>query len=293
MWFIRLVDAADTLYRVYMRLSGLLRPHRIGKTYFGSKFNCDIRDFIQRRIYFLSIYEPNLTHYMSSRISTGNAVLDVGANIGYISLLASNLVGSAGKVYAIEAAPQTYRKLVANLQLNNAPNVKAFNLAATGESCMVEIVEGESRNIGTNAIRKAAAPTSSSVPGKPVSEVLGPAIAEIGFIKIDVEGSEGPVLDDILTNLDAFQSLHTVVSELSPGSASFFPRFQRAGFSVYAIPNNYRIGATLVRRYLDRSREGDFVTRIAVTDYDAAYTDYAFERPIKTSVKPAVTMAMT
>jgi FkbM family methyltransferase len=292
MWFIRLIDAVDYLYRIYMRLCGLVKPQRIGETYFGCKFNCDIRDFIQRRIYFLNIYEPNLTYYMSGRVAPGSAVLDVGANIGYISLLASHLVGPRGTVHAIEAAPKTFGKLTANLRLNQVRNVEAFNLAATGEPCMVEIVEGDSRNIGTNAIRKAGAPTSSSIAGKPITDIVGPSIGKIGFIKIDIEGSEGPVLDDILTNLDAFSGLHTVVSELGSNSAVFFARFQKAGFSAYAIPNNYRIGATLVRRYLDRSREGDFITRIPVAAYDSAFTDYAFERSVDARVQPAAVVEM-
>ena len=258
MWFTLLMDAVDFSYRAYMRACSKFRPHRVGVTYFNCNVNCDIRDFIQRRVYFFNIYEPNLSYYMTDRIPHGAAVIDIGANIGYVTMLASRLVGRDGVVYSIEAAPKTFAKLSANLKLNDIGNVKAFNLAATGTDCIVEIVEGDSRNIGTNAIRDTTASTSSTIVGRPPSGVAAPHIAEVSFIKIDVEGSEGPIIEDIIDHISSFKKLNTVVSELGPGSAQYVERFQRAGFRAYALPNNYRIGATLVRKYLDRSREGGF-----------------------------------
>jgi FkbM family methyltransferase len=277
-WFNQAVDLIDSTCRVQMRLSGWLAPHRVGTTFFNARMNCDIRDFIQRRIYFFQIFEPNLSYYMMERLTQDDVVADVGANVGYITLLASHLAGPGGKVFAIEAAPSTFAKLSANLDLNNASNVTAMNLAATDEECLIEIVEGERRNSGSNAVRKALKAGSSSVQGKPLSSILGASLAEVSFIKIDVEGSEAPILSDIIRNLGEMPKLRTIVSEMGPASAEYVAALQSLGFKAYGLPNNYRIGATLVRRYLDRTSEGRFVTKIPVDAFDPAFTDFVFER---------------
>lgn len=85
--------------------------------------HCDTRDFIQRRVFYFNIYEPNLTYYILSRVRSGDHVVDVGANVGYMTLLLSSIVGEIGKVVAIEASPSTFSLLSRNLELNNTQNV--------------------------------------------------------------------------------------------------------------------------------------------------------------------------
>ncbi|MGY2051383.1 FkbM family methyltransferase [Methylobacterium sp. JK268] len=278
MWFESLVDTVDVLSRVVMRVSGWIRPDRIGRTAFGARMHCDIRDFIQRRVYFFGIYEPNLTHYLGQRLRPGESVVDVGANVGYVTLLAAHLVGPEGRVTSVEASPVTYRELVRNLTLNGCTTVTPINAAATGESCLVEIVETSRRNIGANTIRPAGGGGRTAVPGRPLSALLGEAAADVALIKIDVEGSEGPILGDILENLAAFPRLHTLVVEMAPESRDYVARFRAAGFTAAALPNNYRIGATLVRRYLARTGEDAFVVKRPVEAPGDGIVDYVFER---------------
>jgi len=64
-----------------------------------------------------------------SYLKPGDTVIDVGANIGYYSLLASVLVGEAGHVYAIEAHPRVFRYLQGNLALNKVTNMDARHVA--------------------------------------------------------------------------------------------------------------------------------------------------------------------
>ncbi len=280
MWFAKLIDGVDTLARIYMRISGLIRPQRMGWTFFGARMACDIRDFIQRRVYYFGIYEPNLSHYLAERLCPADHFVDVGANIGYVTLLASHLVGD-GRVTSIEASPNTYGKLCANLRLNGIQNVTPINAAATGKPCLIEIVDGNSRNIGSGSVRPAATDRAAqTVRGVPLSALIEEP-EQVTVIKIDIEGSEGAVLDDILTHLDRFPRLHTVAVEMVPSSAPFLDGFIRAGFRCFALPNNYRIGATLVRAYLDRSGEGNFVVKRPIEQYSAAFTDYVLERALQ------------
>ena len=280
MTFNRGVDAVDYLMRVYMRVRTWIAPIGIGRTFFGAKMHCDTRDYIQRRVYYFGIFEPNLTHYIGSRVVPGDVFIDVGANVGYVSLLASHLVGEAGKVVAIEASPTTFARLTDNLDLNGAHNVVALNLAATSEPCAVEIVPGEARNSGSNSIKAATPGASVTVRGDALSSIIGRDKERVRFIKIDVEGSEAPILQDILATLDEFPNLGSIAVELGSGSAPFLAQFAARGFKAYGLPNNYRIGYLFLRKYLARSGEDGFFIKTPVTAHDARYTDYVLERDV-------------
>jgi FkbM family methyltransferase len=278
-FFNGLVDIADSAVRVHMRLQGYISRHRQGTTFFGAIVKCDIRDFIQRRIYFFRIYEPNLTYYFMGNVRPGDVFVDLGANIGYFSLLASQMVGPAGQVISIEASPETHQTLVTNLNRNSCENVIALNVAATEDFSSVEIFNLDRVNIGANVI-KAGSPGTGSVEGKPILAILGEKAPKVNFIKIDIEGSEGPILEDILENLDRFSSDLVVIAEIAKPSARFVGEFRKAGFRTFALPNNYRIGYLLVREYLTRSAENKFCVTIPVNSFSEEYTDYIFDRRI-------------
>jgi FkbM family methyltransferase len=68
-------------------------------------------------------YEPGVTRLFDRLIESGMVVVDVGAHIGYYTLLAAKKVGPTGKVYAFEPAPSNYALLVKNIALNGYQNI--------------------------------------------------------------------------------------------------------------------------------------------------------------------------
>ncbi len=70
-----------------------------------------------------SCYEPEVTHVLLRAIREGDTVVDVGANVGFFTILMSKLVGPAGKVYSFEPGRNVLPKLKANLELNKCENV--------------------------------------------------------------------------------------------------------------------------------------------------------------------------
>jgi len=109
------------------------------KEYFGlSRLNFSIEfdfGFIGEAVLFdmLSqgeIYERGVTNYILNNFrEDGDIFLDVGANVGYYTLLAASL-SKSGKIYSVEANHKIYQRLLNNIQINGFTNVFAFNVAA-------------------------------------------------------------------------------------------------------------------------------------------------------------------
>src|SRR5258708_30476969 len=75
-------------------------------------------------------YEPELA-YLERILLTGKVFIDVGANFGVYTLVASKLVGPSGKVISVEPTAQSFAILGRNVALNVSTNVRAFQLALT------------------------------------------------------------------------------------------------------------------------------------------------------------------
>lgn len=68
-------------------------------------------------------WEPGVIRCLETTLKPGMVVVDVGAHIGYFSLLAARKVGSTGRVYAFEPAPLNYSLLIRNITLNGYQNI--------------------------------------------------------------------------------------------------------------------------------------------------------------------------
>jgi FkbM family methyltransferase len=209
----------------------------------------DAKDIIQQYIYYFGVWEPHITAFISRRLTSGDTFVDVGANIGYYSLLASRLVGASGTVVAIEASPRIFSKLRANLALNGVSNVRAVNLAASECEGSVKIFRGHEHHIGlTTIIEDRGFELECEVGAAPLSSILRPEeVRNARLVKIDVEGAEWLVVCgmaslinkgrrdlDILIEVDTDRLAHqgkTPDDLLRP--------FLTGGFHPYAVQNDY------------------------------------------------------
>ena len=95
--------------------------------------SCPLTDMIGRRIFLFGVWEPEMTAYVEATLRPGGVFIDVGANIGYYSMLASRLVGPSGSVVAIEPSPTNFSELKRNIALNHALNIRAIDMAVGDE----------------------------------------------------------------------------------------------------------------------------------------------------------------
>lgn len=211
------------------------------------------RDIIQRFIYFFGVWEPNLTRWIGERLSPGDVFIDVGANIGYYSLLASNRVGGAGSVVAIEPSPSIFGCLVRNLALNGIRNVRTINMAVSHQEEVLSLSLGPDWNSGltttrTKLLEHAEFTLEAQVQAAPLGLMLTRAeIQNARLIKIDVEGAEWsvaygmqPLLKDCHPDLEVvIEVVPEYLASRGKYPADILEIFQSAGFYPYGLPPEY------------------------------------------------------
>jgi FkbM family methyltransferase len=217
-------------------------------TVFGARMKCRIDDLVPRMIFYFGFWEPNNTAVISDMLKPGDVFLDVGANIGYYTLLGSSCVGANGQVISVEAAPDIFNLLKENVQMNSCRNVRLVNLAAAENPGTIEVFGGSRWNRGaTTTVPSNYATVEAVVQSAPIDEVLTESErSRLALIKIDIEGGELGVLRRLLKTLDWYSHRLSVLAEMgtvSGGSRNeLFDEMLRSGFRAYAIENEYDIG---------------------------------------------------
>lgn len=134
-------------------------------------------------------------------VKAGDLVVDVGANIGYVTLLLSRMVGEEGAVYSIEPVPETFDLLSRNVSKLNLTNVRLVNSAVSSHAGKAVMTIPRYASGGENFYESHLTDTHKQDDERTVEvslvtldEVLADVIDRIAFVKIDVEGHELSVL---------------------------------------------------------------------------------------------------
>ena len=219
-------SARSTLYRTFSwPLIDHLRP-RLEISSVGGKLAVDTGDVVGRVLTASGVWEPHVTEAFRARLGAGDICIDIGAHIGYYTLLAAKLVGASGHVYAFEPSPAVYRALERNLERNNVTNVTALNVAAgAGERAGVlyELAAGSSGNssLSPRLLESPHAGTADEYAPVEVeicavdSRVPDHEFGRVRMIKVDVEGYEVEALRGVERILAAGAPIAMIV-ELSP-----------------------------------------------------------------------------
>jgi FkbM family methyltransferase len=136
-------------------------------------------------------YESHLTAVFERYCTPGMTVVDVGANLGYYSLLAAHLVGPSGKVVALEPNSENCRLLLSSLRLAGVTNVELLPVAADERSGWAYYSTHIGSNGGLVDDADLLAHPGTVVPTFPLDDLVAGPVA---FLKMDVEGAEGRVV---------------------------------------------------------------------------------------------------
>jgi FkbM family methyltransferase len=259
-------------FRAYNKALKLQRVCRVARTYFGSLVECELTDLIQMCIYHFGVWEPHLSALIECRLWSGDTFCDVGANVGYHTLLGSSLVGHSGKVIAIEASPITYGKLIKNLDLNHSTNVETAQVAIISERREVTIYKGKDYNIGEASVVVGEEP-EAMVQGISLSDALTAVNrARLKLIKIDIEGSELAVLRELADSIHSYSDKLEILVEVwpKPGLDDVFAKFKKLGFTAWAVENSYDV----VEGYLnfDKARAPIRLSNVPMIEQDVFFS---------------------
>jgi len=171
-------------------------------------------------------------------IKKGDYILDIGAHIGYYSLIAAEIVGSQGKIFAFEPDPESFALLRKNIKINNYNNITPVQKAVSDENKKGKLYLDEKR--ARNRIYDSLE-NNRSIEIEVLK--LDDFIKEkVDFIKMDIEGSEVFALKGMKSILDKNKQLK-LMTEFYPilirksGSdpMDFLNLLKEHGFSINKI----------------------------------------------------------
>jgi FkbM family methyltransferase len=177
-------------------------------------------------------------------LSPGDICVDIDANVGYDTLLASHLVGPHGSVIAIEASPSIFDLLSRNIGENDARNIRLVQKAVSARDVKLVCWSAkQSNNRGlTTTLASATYEIEATVDALPLDQILTvEERSRLLPIKLDIEGGEVPVMRRFLDTLELYPDFVTLIVEAAPTDEwpDIFQRMRSAGFSAYFIENSY------------------------------------------------------
>ena len=163
-------------------------------------------------------YEKQTTELFERIVKPGMVVFDIGAHVGYYTLLAARQIGDTGEVHAFEPEPSNFNLLAQNVEFNNYQNVECVNKVVSNDTGSTELFLTSLDN-GRYSIYNHGLPKKRSVLTQSISlddYVNEKNLTKIDLIKVDVEGAETDVLNGAVKLLNN-RNVRNVIIEFNPG----------------------------------------------------------------------------
>jgi FkbM family methyltransferase len=187
---------------------------------YGLRFRFTTADAVGRAIYKRGDYEPALTDFLTAHLTLrpGDVAVDVGANLGWYSVVLDRVAPPGVTIVAFEPDPVNYRLLCENLRLNGAAKVVPVNAALADAVGRARLYLYPDKNRGRHSfLPRAGAETvdvaTTTLDAFWASRRLAPR--KLRFLKVDVEGYEYSVLRGAAAHL---RECRLVVTELAPAT---------------------------------------------------------------------------
>jgi len=195
--FLRGLGAEKQLWEFYRHSFQSEVMYKIKKPFLDEKISKEINGYsisfnpknpgLEKDLFIHDLREAESTEIYTNFLDRGDQVLDIGANIGYYALLASEEVGGRGKVLAYEPVPSNVEKLRKNKRSNSAENIRVKDKAFSDKKEEKEIRIRNSPNlskISKNGNHKVEAVSIDSI-----------QYSELDALRMDIEGFECKVLE--------------------------------------------------------------------------------------------------
>lgn len=205
--------------------------------------------------------EPFQTEIVLNEVRPGDTVVDVGAHIGYYTLILARLVGPKGRVLAFEPDPLNFAILQRNVELNGYTNVELFRCALSDRCGQFRLFQSTD-NAGDHRLYESLDEPRAVVEAEAVTldSVFGDRTETVDFVKMDVQGAEGMALEGMSGLLSRCPRVKMILEFWPLGLARagysaelLLGRLTEMGFRIYEVDErNLTIRRADLRRLLDR-----------------------------------------
>lgn len=159
--------------------------------------------------------EQSTIALIKNEVKNGMHVFDLGANIGWFTLIFSKLIGDSGHVYAFEPDPYTFKILEENIELNKLKNVSIFQLAVSNKVGVAKFHLVKNQDAANVLESKTKTDNCLDVKTTTLDEFCTDHNTKIDFLKMDVEGSEPKVFEGMKNVIVANPKIK-IISEFYP-----------------------------------------------------------------------------
>jgi FkbM family methyltransferase len=213
-------------------------------------------EFLTQHVLERGIWEPEETQLILEQLRRGDTVIDVGANIGWYTILASRAVGDDGLVIAFEPDPTNFELLKRNVESNGCRNVRLEQKALSNKPGSVTLFLHESNKGMHSLLSFKESEGSIDVEAVSLYDYLSANTRRIDFVKIDVEGAEAFVLEGMRKTLAANPDMSLLLE--------FVPeRFVAAGYDPQSILSQLECGGF---HFHEVATSGGLETRVGIQD---------------------------
>lgn len=226
------------------------RPTR----YFGVRVLCDPYVYVHRKGYWCGVfYEEELEAYLLRHIGSGDTVIDIGMNVGHVTILGAARVGLSGKVLAFEPNVNLAQQVIALAERQLLKQVFVFPYGLGSVAGFFDLKMEPSHSGGATFRGSVAEDAFSMIQRCEIrvgDEVLRThALPGRVFLKIDVEGFE---IETLMGLSETLERVDHAVIEVSPdwlgvdGVIKLFEIMESKGLQAYQLNENGLAGAPLL-----------------------------------------------
>jgi FkbM family methyltransferase len=206
----------------------------------------EVRAFSDDLWHVLPWREREIVAVLRRHLRPGDTFVDAGANIGFYTVLASQLVGKEGAVIAVEMMPDTAERLARNIGLNDASNVEIANVALSdraGETVSVTVTPGKYGKASIMGEGREGKTVRLDASTSTLDDLLD-GRRTIRLVKMDLEGAEEAALRGGARTLERVK--HLVYESFGARRRSDDPvgaTLEAAGFQLHVVDGNNLIAS--------------------------------------------------
>jgi FkbM family methyltransferase len=176
-------------------------------------------EHMQQQLFWYGYYEPAVVSVLEKNVQPDWVILDIGAHIGYFTLLAAKLAPQ-GKVFAFEPVNGLFQKLEHHLKDNNLQNVTAINAAVSAIESTTTIYVSDDENTGMSSLQQPENFSGKTESIKTISIDSWFQQDRLNLVKIDVEGNELNVLKGMRQTIEKYKP--ALIIEVNPATLAYF-----------------------------------------------------------------------